>query len=227
MPSSTRRFPAKSTPIPPCERFSPLPAEKLSRKSRPGSYLSLPPRPVMSSASPAPADTQRYERFVKLLLAHEAQLRAFLRSLLPAWDDVDEVMQETSLTAWRKFDQFEQDTNFLAWTAAIARFEALKHRRTRSRDRLVFSDAIAEMIANEGLDEADTLARERAALERCLGKLGSPGRELLEMAYQPGVKMHEVAARSGKGVEAFYKTLQRLRARLLDCVERDLREEPA
>lgn len=181
----------------------------------------------MSSASPAPADTQRYERFVKLLLAHEAQLRAFLRSLLPTWDDVDEVMQETSLTAWRKFDQFEQDTNFLAWTAAIARFEALKHRRTRSRDRLVFSDAIAEMIANEGLEEADTLARERAALERCLGKLGSPGRELLEMVYQPGVKMHEVAARSGKGVEAFYKTLQRLRARLLDCVERDMREEPA
>lgn len=199
----------------------------MSRKGCLGSYLSPLFRPAMSPASPAPADSQRYERFVQLLLAHEAALRAFLRSLLPAWADVDEVMQETSLVAWRKFDQFEHDTNFLAWTAAIARFEALKHRRSRSRDRLVFSDAVAEMIAQEGLYEADALARERAALARCLGKLGSPGRELLELAYQPGVKMHEVAAQSGRGVEAFYKTLQRLRARLLACVERDMKEEPA
>ncbi|MES2696206.1 MAG: sigma-70 family RNA polymerase sigma factor [Verrucomicrobiota bacterium] len=180
----------------------------------------------MSSPSPNSDDPLRYERFVKLLVAHEAQLRSFLRSILPAWDDVDEVMQETSLTAWRKFDQFELDTNFLAWTAAIARFEALKHRRTRSRDRLVFSDAVVEMIANEGMTETQVLARERVALDRCLGQLGEPARDLLQMAYQPGVKLHEVAVRSGKGVEAFYKTLQRLRARLLECVQREVKQEP-
>ena len=148
-------------------------------------------------------------------------------SLSPSSSDVDEAMQETSLTAWRKFDQFEPGTNFLAWCAAIARFEALKQRRARSQERLMFSEAVIDLIANEAAAETDTLARERAALERCIAQLGSPARELLEMAYQPGVKMHEVAVRSGKGVEAFCKTLQRLRARLLECVERQLKQEPA
>jgi RNA polymerase sigma-70 factor, ECF subfamily len=168
-----------------------------------------------------------YETFVRLLVAHEPHLRSFLHSLLPSWTDVDEAMQETSLTAWRKFDHFEPGSNFLAWTAAIARFEALKQRRTKSRERLVFSDAVIDLIANEAATETEVLARERAALERCLDKLGGPARELLDAAYQPGVKLHEVAVRSGKGVEAFYKTLQRLRARLLDCVQRELKQEPA
>lgn len=169
----------------------------------------------------------RYETFVRLLVAHEPHLRSFLHSLLPSWTDVDEAMQETSLTAWRKFDQFEPGSNFLAWTAAIARFEALKQRRTRSRERLVFSEAVIDLIANEAAAETETLAQERAALERCLAKLGEPARELLETAYQPGVKLHELAGRSGKGVEAFYKTLQRLRARLLECVQREVQQEPA
>ena len=169
----------------------------------------------------------RYETFVRLLVAHEPHLRAFLHSLLPSWTDVDEAMQETSLTAWRKFDQFEPGSNFLAWTGAIARFEALKQRRTRSRERLVFSENVIDLIANEAAAETDALSRERAALETCLNKLGAPARELLETAYQPGVKLHEVAVRSGKGVEAFYKTLQRLRARLLNCVQREVRQEPA
>jgi RNA polymerase sigma-70 factor (ECF subfamily) len=173
----------------------------------------------------APPDSDRYEAFVRLLVLHEPHLRSFLRSLLPSWNDVDEAMQETSLTAWRKFDQFELGSNFLAWAAAIARFEALKQRRTRCRERLVFSDALIEMIANEAVAETDVLKRERAALERCLGELGTAARELLEMAYQPGVKIHEVAAHSGKGVEAFYKTLQRLRARLLDCVQRRMQQD--
>lgn len=172
-------------------------------------------------------DSNRYEAFVRLLVAHEPHLRSFLRSLLPSWTEVDEAMQETSLTAWRKFDQFELGSNFLAWAAAIARFEALKQRRTRSRERQVFSDALIELIANEAVTETDVLERERAALERCLAELGAAARELLEMAYQPGVKIHEVAARSGKGVEAFYKTLQRLRARLLECVQRRMQQELA
>jgi RNA polymerase sigma-70 factor (ECF subfamily) len=181
----------------------------------------MPVSPPVTERDPA-----RYEQFVRLLVAHEPHLRSFLRSLLPSWNDVEEAMQETSLTAWRKFDQFEPGSNFLAWTAAIARFEALKQRRTRSRERLVFSDAVIDLVACEAAAESDALARERAALERCLGVLGDPARELLETAYQPGVKLHEVAARSGRSVESFYKTLQRLRARLLVCVQRDLTEEP-
>ncbi len=64
-----------------------------------------------------PHDT--YEKFIRLFVAQEGRLRAFLRTLVPSLDELDEVMQETSLVAWRKFAQFEPGTDFLAWVATI------------------------------------------------------------------------------------------------------------
>jgi len=179
----------------------------------------------MPSSPANPADDKAYERFVHLLVQHEAALRAFVRSLLPRWEDVDEVMQESTLVAWRKFGQFQEGSSFLAWAGAIARFEALKQLRKQSRDRLVFSDDVLELIVQEGLEESAALERERRALEECLGKLDVAQRDLLRISYEPGARLHEVAARAGKSVQAFYKTIQRLRQTLLDCIERRLREE--
>ena len=178
------------------------------------------------AATAAAGPTPPYEEFVRLFVAHEGQVRGFVRSLLPSWTDVDEVMQETSLVAWRKFARFERGTSFMAWAATIARFEALDHLRRRGRDRLVFSDAVVELLAAETLAETDALEHERSALERCLAKLEDAQRELLLLSYQPGARFHEVAARAGKSVQGHYKTVQRLRARLLDCIRDQLKQEP-
>jgi RNA polymerase sigma-70 factor (ECF subfamily) len=138
---------------------------------------------------------------------------------------VDEVMQEATLVAWRKFGQYEEGSSFLAWAGAIARFESLKNLRKQSRDRLVFSDEVLELLAHEGVEDSAALERERRALEDCLARLEPPQQELLRLSYEPGARLHEVAARAGKSVQAFYKTIQRLRQSLLECIERRLREE--
>ena len=49
----------------------------------------------------------QYDRFVSLFARHEQAVRSFVRSLLPSWQDVDDVMQEIVLVCWRKFDAFE------------------------------------------------------------------------------------------------------------------------
>lgn len=177
--------------------------------------------------SDLPVLPEHYETFVRLFVSHEARLRGFVRTLLPHWDAVDEVMQETSLVAWRKFTQFDPDTNFMAWAAAIARFEALKHLRRQSRERLVFNDELLDLLAEESLEEADSLEHQRAALGVCLEKLDRRKKHLLQLAYQPGVKFHEVAAEAGKSTQAFYKTIQRLRALLLSCAEKQLKQARA
>jgi RNA polymerase sigma-70 factor, ECF subfamily len=181
----------------------------------------------MDEPAPANPPPEAYETFVRLLVAHEVRLRAFLRSLLNGWDDVDEVMQETSLVAWRKFTQFDPATHFMPWVAAIARFEALKRIREHARERLVFSDDIFDLVADESLDESDALERHRQALNQCLEKLDPEQKKLLQIAYTPGAKLHELAVQSGRSVQAFYKTIQRLRAALLECAERQMRKEPA
>ncbi len=174
----------------------------------------------------SPENDARYEKFVPLFVAHEARLRGFLRSLLPRWNAVDDVLQETSLVAWRKFAQFDPATNFMAWACAIARFEALRFLRDQGRDPHVFSDELFELMASEAAAEADALERERTALGRCLQKLPPAQREFLELAYQPGTRFNELANQAGRSVEGVYKSIQRMRSRLLECIQRELREEP-
>jgi len=165
-----------------------------------------------------------YERFVRLFVAGEGRLRAFIRTLVPTLDDVDEVVQETALVAWRKFHEFDLDTSFFAWVATIGRFEVLRRRREYATRQTVFSESLLDLLADEAVNSAemDMLAAQRRALELCLKKLPDQQRKWLLAAYQPGVKIREVAQKSGKSVQAFYKTLQRLRSILLECILREM-----
>lgn len=184
-------------------------------------------RLVLSSSAMESKSDSRYETFVRLLAAHEGRLKAFLRPLLPRWEDVEEAMQETSIVAWRKFSDFEPGTDFAAWLLTIGRFEALKLRRKVFGERLVFRDDLWKQMLDEGEVESDRLERERRALEVCLEKLDPTKRVWLAAAYQPGVKLHEVARAHGRPVAGFYKAVQRLRATLLACIERSLATETA
>lgn len=89
----------------------------------------------------------------------------------------------------------------------------------------MFSTAVVDLLAAETLAETDALERERTALERCLAKLEDAQRELLLLSYQPGARFHEVAARAGRSVQGHYKSVQRLRARLLECIEGEMKRE--
>lgn len=177
-------------------------------------------------ASAGHGDAPRYDEFVRLFVAHETRLRGFLRSLMPAWAEVDEVMQETSLVAWRKFDRFERGSNFMAWVATIARYEAVDYLRRRGRESFLFSDVVIEALAAETESAGDNLERERHALERCLEKLGQKERDLLLLAYRPGARFKDIAAQAGKSIPGYYKSVQRLRARLLACIETELKKDP-
>jgi len=145
-----------------------------------------------------------------------------VRSLLSSWDDVDEVMQNTGLVLWRKFGEFDPNTDFMRWACVVARFEVLAFRRDKARDRHVFDEDVIELVAEEAASRQETWSAERRALEICLRKLPEHLRRVVMAAYEPGVKLHEVATRLGKTATAFYKLLNRTRASLLDCVQAQL-----
>lgn len=172
--------------------------------------------------------TAVYEQFVREYVRHETPLRAFIRTLVPSWHDVDEVTQEACLAAWRKYAEFRPGSNFFAWVCTIARFEALRYLRDRGREQPVFRPELLDLLEAEAGDEAEQLERELAALEGCLAKLPPHARDWLRQAYRPSATIKEVAAQAGKPMAGFYKLLQRLRQELLDCLRRTLAEgEPA
>lgn len=168
------------------------------------------------------ASDERYERFVSLFTRHEPALRAFVRSLVYSWDDADEVMQNTGLVLWRKFDSFDPNTEFMRWACVVARFEVLAWRRDKARDRHVFDEDLVNLLAEEAAEEHEVLHRERRALQVCLQKLPENQRRIVVAAYEPGVRLNQVAATLGKTATAFYKSLNRARGVLLECIEREV-----
>jgi len=60
--------------------------------------------------------------------------------------------------------------DFLPWAKVILRFQALKTRRKCARDRHVFSTALFDMLAEEGLQqgEEELAAARQRALRSCL-----------------------------------------------------------
>ena len=162
------------------------------------------------------------ELFVRLLMRHDRTIRAYLRSMLPTAQDVDEVMQDVSVAAWRKFDALDDPENFRAWAGVIARYEVLMYRRKKARDRLVLGEEIERLIADEGLEELSLRERQLEALEVCLGKLPEDRKHLVLRIYAAESPLKTIAEQVGKSPEAIYKVVSRVRRELLRCVERTL-----
>lgn len=173
-----------------------------------------------------PGQKALYESFVQEFARHEPGLRSFVRPLVPTWNDLDDVVQQTCVVLWRKYDQFEPGTDFLSWACTVARFEVLKYRRTRARDRHVFGEELISLLADEGVQETARRERERRALDSCIEQLHPRHRELIRRCYS-GMSIQDVAGSLGRSATSLYKALKRIRQALLDCIERSLAQEGA
>ena len=120
-----------------------------------------------------PTDT--HEAFLRLWTHHEPELRAFVRSCCPRAQEVDEVMQDVSIAAWRKFSSLDDHDAFGAWACMIARYELLMTRRRFARDRLVLSEDIVKLLADEAASKACNMVntgrlRRKTRLSRTCGR---------------------------------------------------------
>lgn len=177
----------------------------------------------------SPKDIQ-YDQFVSLLARHERTVRAFVRSLLPSWQDVDDVMQEVGLACWRKFDRFESAESpdeFVRWACVVARFEALRHRRNCARDRLVLSEDVIEVLAADAEVRLEKSEAERKAVDRCLQELREPERRLLLSVHTRDDSIARIAADMGQKARRLYSKANALRDLIGECVRRRLAEGEA
>ena len=163
-------------------------------------------------------NVENNEAFLKLFLKHENGLKAYIRSCVIRPEEVDEIMQEVSLVAWRKFEALEQPEKFGAWACLIARFEVLKFRRKKARDRLVLDEDIITKIGIDAEEQVSRRELQLSALEKCLKNLRPHEKKLVRQAYTPKVSKKQLAEEFGKTEAAFYQKLARIRMKLRDCM---------
>ena len=167
-------------------------------------------------------DADQAKKFVQLFAKSEPALRAFSYSLLLSWTDADDIVQATAMVAWEKFETFEEGTDFLAWASRIAKYEVLMLRRTRGRSPLRFSSDFVEAVAEETAAGSAEFSNRNSALAECIGEIAPRHRRLIELRYRDGLSAGEIAKELGKSIEAIYKATLRVRASLVECVERKL-----
>lgn len=165
------------------------------------------------------------ETFVMLLARHERMLAAYVMTLVPHFQDADDILQESKVVMWRSFNQFREGTNFGAWARKIAFHQVLSHRKRKKRDRLDFTDEFLNLVAEEVENSAEHLARRQIALNQCVSKLPEEQQELLRFRYQDQLGVEDLASRLNRTVAAIYRALSRLRQNLHQCVTRSL-EKP-
>ena len=158
--------------------------------------------------------------FLRLLAKSEPVIRSYLRALVQDYHDHSEIMQNTFITAWEKFSKFEGDeSDFCKWACVIARYQALKHRQTQARDKLVLSEKVLEKIASEGIEDTASSQQWLEKLEDCLKELSEPNRDLIKQAYSPEKSIKAIATERKTTPDALYQKLRRIRKALSKCMD--------
>jgi len=158
-----------------------------------------------------------YERFTRLFLQHEPEILQAVLFFVPQRADARDIVQETAVILWKHFGQYDAARPFANWAIGYARIQVRRFLRSTAR-RAELSEQAVTLLEGE-LDERGTGREQRdAALRECLERLPSASRGIIEGYYFHERTVEALATTHGRSAEAIYKTLQRLRASLLDCI---------
>lgn len=160
--------------------------------------------------------------FTRRWAASQDLVRLYVESVVWRMHDAEDVVQQVAYQAGRNFRQYDADRPFGAWVMGIARNEVRMYLRKHSRDRLVFSDEVLDLVAQTTQRHADELSPRAVALRECMKLVPESGRALLRMRYTEDMKGPELSARLGISQNAVLLRLSRLRKALAQCIEKRL-----
>jgi len=162
------------------------------------------------------------EEYLKLLFGCELEIRAFIGSIVRGSHDCDDVFQDVALTLWKEFPRYDRSRSFAAWARGVAAMKLMQRWDKTKRLPIVLSPEAIQAVSS-AFDRSEELASGKVeALERCLDQLPEKSRQLLSLRYERSLKIEQIAHEMQATLDAVYQSLSRLRARLLDCVNRRL-----
>ena len=168
-----------------------------------------------------------HSEFLRLLANSEQIVRSYLRSQIQDYHHMSEIMQNVFIVGWKKFPKFSgTEDEFTKWLCVIGRFEALKHRQSLARDRLVLGEKLINLIADEGDQEILLHEQWSEKLELCMKELPATHRDFVKEAYSPEVSIKDLAAKMNKTPASLYQKLSRIRKTLATCMGK-LADQPA
>ena len=168
-------------------------------------------------------DSTDPQEFLALFTPNNRIIFHFILSMVPNWNDAQDVMQETSRILWEKFHRFERGTDFVAWAVTIAKYQVMSFRKKRSREKShCLPIDLLELMASEY--SPDDVSDRVLGLRYCLTKLNASDRQHVKLRFQEENTPKRVAQRLGVSVKRIYRNETRIMGLLLRCIRRRLFE---
>ena len=162
---------------------------------------------------------------MRLFLEAERELLRYVMVLVPNISDARDVVQEAAVALWQAREKYDVAKPFVPWACRFALNEARMHLRTESRRKRLIDEDVAALLEERRMEMGASLDARREHLRKCLGRLSEEQRQLVRGYYFDEESIPALATRLGRNVEAIYKSLQRVRQALHECIERKLQQE--
>ena len=131
----------------------------------------------------------------------------YVMVLIPNVADARDVVQEAAVALWDKIELYDPAKPFAPWACRFALNEAKM------------------FLEIERMENAEHLNARKDHLRACLRTLPDKNAELVKDYYFNDLSVEELGKRLERSVDAIYKTLQRVRQSLHDCIEKKIQLE--
>ena len=163
---------------------------------------------------------QRVQEFIRLLVAGQSRIYAYIMAVVGNRNDADDIMQETTSKMWQKFDTFESGTDIVAWGIAIGRYRIMEFRRKQRKEaRIRFSERTFIELEQESQKRLEDIDDYLNSLKNCVEKLPPRDKSLVDLRYEQGLPVKDISMRMSKTVQNVYYHLSRIHNSLLMCVK--------
>jgi len=168
------------------------------------------------------SDSSKTNEFLRLLMANQKRIYAFILTMVPNQVDADDLFQETVLLMWSKFDSFARGTSFTAWGITVAKYQILSVRKRHSTRSILLSQAAMDLLHDESNPFVEQTDSRTQALRKCIDKLERRDYELICMRYRDEASVKTIAEQMGRSIQSIYKRIARIHDALLRCVRKTI-----
>jgi RNA polymerase sigma-70 factor (ECF subfamily) len=165
------------------------------------------------------------QEFAGRFVESQVVLRGYLMAHIRNFADAEEVFQDVAKVLWERHAEYDPGRPFVRWALGIARNKMLHYHRTRQRARVIFDDELLTSFEARYEELHEELDLRRKVLLICLSEIPAQTRKILNLRYQAGQAISQIAETVGKTANYVHVILSRARDALRKCADKKIAGE--
>lgn len=147
----------------------------------------------------------------------------FVASLIRDRNAQDDVLQEIIAAVLEGLDTYDESRPFINWVLGIARNQVRLFRRRTLRGKVLFDDAMLDLLVNSFAAVRSEEVHKLEYLPECLERLSNREQQICELRYHQGLKPAGIASAMNLTSNTVSKALQRIHEQLRACIEKKIK----